>query len=367
MSRTLLPPEADAVFEGGGVKGLAFAGAVSAAEGAGIREWKNVAGTSAGAIAACLLAVGYHGEDLRRILGTVEYRKFADYGRGGLPRGLVNSLWMRGLAPGRFFTTWLEEQIAQSPLARRLGKQRLTFADVVREDLPADLEPALRERARFRLRVIASDITAGRMLVLPQAIAGFSRRKGGERYREEDLGLVEAVRMSMSFPFLYDPVVLWKDDEPHYVVDGGLLSNFPVWLFDTDGRAPVRPTWGFRLHGGTAAIEAEPNRTIPLPFWRLRLAKAMFQAATEAWDRDQVARLQMVRTVGIPTGRIGTTDFGLKPEQAERLRASGEKSAQVFFTSEETSRYLDQFRDGDGWRDPTRRPLPRAIALTRPS
>ncbi len=343
MSQATLPPQADAVFEGGGVKGIAFAGAVRAAEQAGVREWKNVAGTSAGAIAACLLVVGYHADGLRDVLSGVQYRRFPDYGFGGVPRGVLNSLWMRGLAPGRFFTEWLSAQVAASPLAKALGKEELTFADIVRDDLPADIEPALEARARFRLRVIASDVTGGRMLVLPQDIAGFTRRSG-EPYRPEDLGLVEAVRMSMSFPFLYDPVTLWKDGRPHYVVDGGVLSNFPVWLFDRDGGGPAaRPTWGFRLHGGTADVAPEPHRKIPLPFWRLRLGKAMVQAATEAWDRDHLARTQAVRTVGIPTGDVGTTDFGITSAQAEELRLSGERSARAFFASPATAAYLERF------------------------
>lgn len=346
MPETTLPPQADAVFEGGGVKGIAFAGAITAAEEAGVKEWKNVAGTSAGAIAACLLAVGYHGPELSRILSGVEYRRFADYGRGGLPRGLVNSLWMRGMAPGRFFTEWLSEHIADSPLARDLRQETLTFADLMRHDLPDDLEAEQRERAKYRLRVIASDISSGRMLVLPQGIKGYSRPTG-EAYSPEALGLVEAVRMSMSFPFLYNPVMLRRNDGLHYVLDGGVLSNFPVWLFDSNGRRPVRPTWGFRLHGGTATVEADPNRTIPLPFWRLRMAKAMFQAATEAWDRDQVARTQAVRTIGIPTGSISTTDFGLTKQQAEELRLSGERSARDFFASSETAQYLEPFRRAD--------------------
>ena len=49
---------ADAVFEGGGVKGIAFVGALEAAAEVGITRWVNVAGTSAGAIVAALIAVG---------------------------------------------------------------------------------------------------------------------------------------------------------------------------------------------------------------------------------------------------------------------------------------------------------------------
>jgi NTE family protein len=339
-----LPREADAVFEGGGVKGIAFAGAIKVSEQAGVQEWKNVAGTSAGAIAACLLAAGYHAADLDRIM-TVKYRQFADYGFGGLPRGVVNSLWMRGLARGRFFTQWLKGHLAESPLGKTLDGREPTFADVVRKDLPADLTDDERRRALYRLRVIASDVTAGRMLVLPHDIEGFSLAKSGPKLTPDTLTLAQAVRMSMSFPFLYTPVTLWEGARPHFIVDGGLLSNFPVWLFDSGGtRRPARPTWGFRVHGGTELEEPTPNRPIRLPLWRLALAKAMFQAASEAWDRDRADRAQTVRTVDIPTGRISTTDFDLSDEDAAFLRTSGEDSARRFFASQDTKDYLEEIQ-----------------------
>jgi NTE family protein len=343
MDLPQLPREADAVFEGGGVKGIAFAGAIQVAEQAGVEEWRNVAGTSAGSIAACLLAAGYRAADLDDIL-TVKYRKFADYGLGGLPRGVVNSLWRRGLAPGRFFTGWLQDHLARSPLGRALGGREPTFADIVRTDLPADLTDDERSRALYRLRVIASDVTAGRMLVLPQDIAGFSLTKDGPELTPDTLTLTQAVRMSMSFPFLYTPVTLYEGGRAHYIVDGGLLSNFPVWLFDSGGtRAPARPTWGFRVHGGTTSEQPVPYRAIKLPFWRVALAMAMFQAASEAWDRDRAAKVQAARTVDIPTGRISTTDFGLSDDDAAFLRTSGEDSAHRFFASDETREYLRQF------------------------
>lgn len=341
-----VPREADAVFEGGGVKGIAFAGAIHVAEEAGVREWKNIAGTSAGAIAACLLAAGYHAADLDRIM-TVKYRRFADYGLGGLPRGFLNSVWMRGLAPGRFFTEWLKGHLAESPLGKRLDGREPTFADIARDDLPADLSEDERRRARYRLQVIASDVTAGRMLVLPHDIADFSVTRNGSPMTPDSLTLTQAVRMSMSFPFLYTPVTLWEGDRPHYIVDGGLLSNFPVWLFDSGGtRKPARPTWGFRVHGGVGLDEPTPNRPIRLPLWRLALARAMFQAASEAWDRDRAAHAQTVRTIDIPTGTISTTDFNLSDDAAAFLRESGAESARRFFASRETRAYLAPFMSG---------------------
>jgi NTE family protein len=341
-----VPAEADGVFEGGGVKGIAFAGAIAVAEEAGLRTWKNLAGTSAGAIVAALLAVGYRAKDLQEILAQAEYRRFADFGFGGLPRGLVNSLWMRGLAPGRYFTGWLTELIDASPRAKELGKTNLVFGDLVRDDLPADLAPEVARKARYRLRVIGSDISSGRMLVLPDAISGFAAAQDDRRPREPDeLGVVEGVRMSMSFPYLFTPVRLWDlSGRARYVVDGGLLSNFPVWLFDSGSdRPPARPTWGFRLHGGEAAEEHLPYHRVPLPFWRLKLARAMFQSATEAWDREQLSRATSSRTVSIPTRAIGTTQFSLSIADADQLFQWGKEAAERFFASDETQSHLADF------------------------
>jgi NTE family protein len=346
-----VPREADAVFEGGGVKGIALVGGISAAERAGVERWVNVAGTSAGAIVAAMLAVGYRSErqgdtpGLRDILAEAQYARFADFGFGGLPRGLLNSLYRRGLAPGRYFRSWLAEWIEKSPLARELGKERLTFADVVRHDLPDDITEEQRRRARYRLRVITSNISCGRMMVLPDDIEGFSLEEGGEPCTPDAMPIVDAVRMSMSYPFLFTPVPIWDArGRMHLLVDGGLLSNFPVWLFDSGGdRPPARPTWGFRLHGGEAMDEDLPYRRVPMPFWRLKLARAMFQAATEAWDRTQLGRATSSRTVSIPTRSVGTTDFGLSREQADSLYRWGVERADAFFGSDDIRMYLVHF------------------------
>jgi NTE family protein len=343
MDEKLLPNEADGVFEGGGVKGIALVGGLRVAEAQGVDRWVNVAGTSAGAIVACLVAVGYTAEKLHGIMRNLKYTDFADYGWPGQVRGWFwNQFRMRGLAPGVFFKTWMADRIAESPLANEVGEKELRFKHVVRK-LPAGLTPDEVERARFRLQVIASDITGGRMLVLPHDIAGFSFGKGEPPVEPDELRLVDAVRMSMSYPYLFAPVTLWQDGRPNFVVDGGLLSNFPIWLFDAGSRPPKRPTWGFRLHGGVDPDEQPPYHGIPMPFWRIKLLKAMFEAATGAWDQRQLGAAAGARTVSIPTGTIATTDFRLKEAQADELYERGRTRAQAFFTSDETRRYLEEF------------------------
>jgi len=166
---------ADGVFEGGGVKGIAFAGAIAAAErDAGVQEWVNVAGTSAGSIVAGLLVAGYDAAGIQKLLAAARYARFADTGPGGVwVGGLWNALLrLRGAAPGSYFREWMGEQLAASPLAKELGKSELTFADVKRLDLPPKEDiPGISdekyERAKYRLHVIGSDITTGRMIILP--------------------------------------------------------------------------------------------------------------------------------------------------------------------------------------------------------
>jgi NTE family protein len=339
---------ADGVFEGGGVKGIAFAGALAAAETeAGVREWVNVAGTSAGSIVSALLVAGYDAAGLQKILAGAHYKRFADCGPGGKwLGGMTNALTrFRGLAPGHYFKEWLSEQLAASPLAKEIGRTDLTFADVRRRDLPPkseipDITDEKYERAKYRLHVIGSDITGGRMLIMPDDLPDYTDEQG-KPLDKDTFPIVDAVRMSMSYPFLFAPVTLHRAGRPHYVVDGGLLSNFPIWLFDSPH--PKRPTWGFRLHPGESVEEGLPYRKIPRPLWAVPLLKAMFSAATEAWDREQMEHVVSARTVSIPTHAISTTNFGLSKQDADDLYGWGKTAAQAFFSDPAQRQYLNSF------------------------
>jgi NTE family protein len=324
---------ADGVFEGGGVKGIAFVGALEAAQEKGIQRWVNVAGTSAGAIIASLIAVGYEPAQLRRILEGTDYADFADYGWGGkYIGGARNALRGRGLCPGKAFTSWLGDRFAESPM----GKRDPTFADVRRDDLPSDLEDDERKRAQYTLRVIASDVTEGRMLVLPDDIEHY-QDEDGRPLQAHELPIARAVRMSMSFPYFFEPVTLYRGGRPHLIVDGGLLSNFPVFLFDGTKPPLRRWTFGFRLYGGQPP-ERPPYRAIPKLLWQLPLAKAMFYSATEAWDR-RLSQASAVRTISIPTGTVPTLKFTLTDEERDSLRTSGYTQAETFFRTQR--RYMN--------------------------
>jgi NTE family protein len=176
------------------------------------------------------------------------------------------------------------------------------------------------------------------MLILPDDIEQYTD-KDGKKLAKDELPIVDAVRMSMSYPYLFDPVTLYKGGRPHYIVDGGLLSNFPVWLFDSP--KPKRPTWGFRLHGGADIEEGLPYRTLPRPLWQVPLMKAMFFSAMEAWDRRLLGQATATRSVSIPTRDVATTDFGLTRKRADDLYRWGYEEGRRFFR--EQREYVNSF------------------------
>ncbi len=314
--------KADAVFEGGGVKGIGLVGAVAVAEERGY-QWQNVAGTSAGAIVATLLSAGYTAAEMKEIMEKLDYNDFKDSGlldKVPLVGKIASLIFEKGIYEGKWFENWMRG------LLKKKGKE--TFGNLIADEFQND------ERYRFKLRVIASDISSGRMLVLPQDIADFG-------IRPEDLNIVAAVRMSMSIPFFYEPVRLrnMKTNQVSYIVDGGILSNFPVWLFDTEGAIPEWPTFGFKL---VEPEEGAPNQ-IRGP---ISLLTALFSTMSEAHDARYIKDADFVRTVPIPTLDVKTTEFDLSPKKSEALYQSGRQAAERFFDTWDFAKYVNKYRKG---------------------
>jgi NTE family protein len=214
----------DLVFEGGGVKGVGLAGAYATLESRGY-EPQNVAGASAGAITAALVAAGYSADELRDVVFGLDFRQFQDRGPEDyvpLVRRTTSILLDLGIYEGRRFEAWLEELLAVKGIR--------TFGDLVYGD---EEDP----RWRWKLQVVVSDVTTHDLLVLP-------RDAGKLGIAPDELGVARAVRMSMSIPIYFEPVT-WENPQTgrtHVLVDGGMLSNFPVWIFDADGE-PEWPTF----------------------------------------------------------------------------------------------------------------------------
>lgn len=315
---TQLPARsADLVLEGGGVKGIALVGALEVLEENGYR-FRRVAGSSAGAIAGALVAAGIPTPTMVEILRSTDYRKFMDGGRfSNIFTGKAIALWVHnGLYHGDYLKKWLDETLRTHAGPGWTG----TFADLPYDD--PDPEKSLPEARRFRLMVTGSDLTHGRLRYFPWDFGDYGRDPGSQR-------IVDAVRASMSIPFFYRPVK-WRLDDGTvtWLVDGGMLSNYPITVFDAPvGVAPRWPTIGIKLSGRPQAGLGITNQ-IKGP---VGLARAMLRTMMGFYDGQHIDASDAIdRTIFVDTGKIRTTQFDLGPEDREMLYQSGRKAATEF-------------------------------------
>jgi NTE family protein len=320
--------EADGVFRGGGVKGLGLAGALigfAEHEEKPVKKWVSVAGASAGAIIASYLATGHDAAQMRDLLQHTQFAKFMDFG----PLGKINVGWnlfrRHGAAHGNYFRDWFDEVLDHA-----------TFAKVKTDDGKG-----------YKLKLITVDVLNREMLVLPDDLVD---AEGKPRYTDpktktellpDTMPIAHAARMSMSIPFVFQPIKLMRSDgSPALFVDGGTLSNFPVWLFDVDDRDPRRPTFGFTLTGGHGM--GGPKVPLAEP-WFVKLGLDIVHTAMEAWDKRFVSHSTRVRTCAVDAGTIGTTQFNLSTQQQEWLIESGRKAATDFLDKFDLSEYMNTF------------------------
>jgi len=319
------PLYADVVLEGGGMRGIAHVGALSVAEARGYR-WQQCAGTSAGALVAALLAAGYTATELYALLSKTDFARFAeDRGLKGCPVAQLVRLCGRG---GLHTGSALEDFARELLVAR--GK--CVFGDLI---VPGRESEPLTSRFRYRLVVIASDITNGRMLRLPQDLPFY-----GQDPDELDIAL--AVRMSASIPFFFQPI-LRRDfaGRLYRVVDGGLLSNFPIGIFDVAG-LPAYPTLGLRLVDTPPAPERLTPTRHAENLWRF--GNELLNTMLTAHDRLYLDDHAYVRTIAIPAQGISGMQFKLTPQQIEQLYQSGQRAAEQFFATWDFAAYKTTYR-----------------------
>lgn len=284
----------DCIFEGGGVRGIGHVGAICALEEEGY-EWARLAGTSAGAIVATLLACGYTGKELKEIIENLDYKKFLKKSKlHWIPLiGLGLSIWFRnGLYKNDYEEEWLEDL---------LQKKGIRYFD--------DLEEG-------KLKIIISDISNGKMVILPDELPEYG-------LTTKDLTIAQAVRMSGTMPFFFQPIKLKTPNShyPYYIVDGGILSNFPIWIFDDQ---PDWPTFGFRLIEDEIVARPIEDRS-PISYY-----KSIFRTMRQAHDLRHLTKVVNERTIKIPTGQILSSNFNLTTKEKTELYSNGYKAAKKF-------------------------------------
>lgn len=305
---------ADLVCEGGGVRGIGLVGAVDALAAAGYR-FPRVAGSSAGAIVASLVAaLQVSGEPLSRlaeVMRSIDYRKFLDrnlIGQVPLIGGALSLLTSDGVYRGAY----LEQLLAG--LLGDLGVR--TFGDLRTGERP--------EQFAWSLVVTASDLSRRRLVRIPWDLATYG-------LDPDDFPVARAVHASSAIPYVFEPVrvagATW--------VDGGLLSDFPVELFDRPDGQPQWPTFGIRL---SARPGIPPTHPVHGP---VSLGIAAIETLVSNQDNAYIDDPCTVRrTIFVPADEVSPIDFDITAEQREALYQRGLQAGQQFLRTWNYADYL---------------------------
>ncbi len=286
----------DGVFSGGGVKALAFIGALEELESQGY-SFHRVAGTSAGAILASLTAAGYSATEIKERLKSLSFEELVDVPITDrlFPFMKWLLLYFRmGLYKGNQLEFLLEEWLEEKGVR--------TFADI----------------PQGSLKVICSDLTLGRIVVLPDDL------KKVYGIEPATFSVAKAVRMSSGLPYFFIPVKIHGKRGKSVIVDGGVLSNFPLWIWEKKEGCRTRPIIGMKLSD-------EPDK---LPEQKIQNAiqmfHALFKTMQQAHDARYISRSMSKDIIFIPVNTIETTDFDMSEEEKEALMNLGHEHAREF-------------------------------------
>ena len=362
----------DMVFEGGGAKGIVFVGAIQVFESLG-HEPGRLLGTSAGAITATMLAAGYSSKEMLDALAERKegHSVFADF--LGIPQGFdkaaiqnsatrallrrINMPWIPDSIEDKLDDR-LVEWLAAQPSLRHvfsfierggwysadhfLAWLRRRLDTGTQDGKPRQYSglPLLQfyDQTKVDLSLVASDTTAGEMLVLNHRTA-------------PDLPLVWAVRMSMSVPLLWQEVI-WQAEwgqyrgsqmTGHAIVDGGLLSNFPIELFishdatvtNVMGSKSLENVLGMLIDeslpvSGVDVASPQPTGLDLTQFQTVQRLQNLVNTATSAHDKMTVEAFEKL-VVHLPARGYGTTEFDMPDEKRERLVNAGREAMKAYF------------------------------------
>lgn len=352
--------EYDLIFEGGGAKGSTFVGALKAFAEKG-HQPRRVIGTSAGAITATLLAAGFTPDEMKdavneRSSGRPRFASFMDKPQQedfsqeeidksdtlvlftGAKVPFIPSKWLGnnfvkalmllppyrqlfcfvecgGLFSGNTFLAWLKEKLASKKFDSEITLQEFNT------------------KVKNELSLVASDTSdGGEMLVLNHRTA-------------PNCPVAWAVRMSMGIPFVWREVVwkaewgtyLGKSIIGHTIVDGGVLSNFPIALVDKQptpgsheedlmGDTPANGagTLGF-LIDESLAVPGQPIKGKGGVRDELKIAKRvsrLVDTMTGARDNIEIRKNEKL-VCRLPAAGYGTTEFDMDSARLEALIQAG--------------------------------------------
>jgi NTE family protein len=371
----------DLVFEGGGAKGMVFVGALQEFERRG-HTFDRLLGTSAGAISATMVAAGYSTDEMLVALGEKKDGKsvFSDFMSppSAIPEKVIADGAISTFLDGfdiPYFPNFLEKSVKRSLIAyfgETLPARHLVSfvelggwfsADQFLKWLAGKLDSGSvggKNRSFSKLTLEEFYQATGRDLTLCVTDTTWHMMLALNHRTAPDCPVLWAVRMSMSIPLLWQEVVWDKswgnyrgqDITGHSIVDGGVLSNFPIELFLSDlpsitslmGPKSVNNVLGMLID---ETLEVEGAAIAQKSHGRIDISKlktvqrigGLVNTMLEAHDKSVITTFEKL-VVRLPAKGYGTTEFDMSDERRELLVAAGRNAMKSYFESQSDSRAI---------------------------
>ncbi|WP_138204092.1 patatin-like phospholipase family protein [Haloimpatiens lingqiaonensis] len=304
--------KAEAVFEGGGIRGIGTVGALKSFEEHNY-IWQRAAGTSVGAIIAALVMAGYKAEELEKILSEMDFIKFLDkdsVNRIPVVGAALGIFRDKGICSGDYFENWIKELLEKKGI--------INFKDIM-------------EKGESKLKVIASDITLKRKVVLPDDLVDYGEDPG-------EFSVAKAVRMSISIPLYFKPVEFKYKDGVSYMVDGGVTCNYPIDIFDMDNIKIPIIGFKFKAKEKDESLTSK-GKNDPMSFlFDIASTMSEYSIYKELSARDAA------RTVFIPVEGVKSTEFNIAKEKSAALYTAGYYAGERFLEVWDFKDYQKRFR-----------------------
>ena len=304
------------VFEGAGVRGIAYAGAIETLEKKQlINRIEKVGGTSAGAITAMMLAIGYSSDEIGEIISQTKLNKFNN-GKylffGGIYRMKKQFGWYKAKRFDKWLTTIIENKTANP---------NITFSE-------------LSQQGYIDLYVTATCLNKQQSIILSK-----------ETY--PSMKIKDAVRISMSIPLYFEAVFVdslgtiyekpKENQELDIMVDGGIVLNYPITLFDSisEGKRIINPhTLGFKIERAEQIQYNKHQLLAPMAIHQLDdYVSALYNYVIENLNNKGLKQEDWNRTVFISSEGISPKIKKLKKEEKQKLIDSGRLYSQNYLNS----------------------------------
>ncbi len=365
------PPIENLVLEGGGVKGFAYVGALEVlAENGILANVKRVAGSSAGGIVALLLAVGCEPPELMKIMAKeldlkalLDPRYATDPSRfikvAGLTVGIsdiVNLFENKGLYKGDAFVEVMQ-RIISNIISKKLldvikNRDQAIIQKMHQEGATRDAINEYLEKQYQQLleKYYISDVGAINFEQIEKLRKDFPSLGFKELFitgtrlsnatlkvfsaeSDPNMSVVDAVRITMSFPFAFEPVLY----QGEYYADGGIASNYPMDIFNQErflthgvNDAKVNPCTLGLLIDSNSEIQSRwgakgkiKEKLKPLSFAK-KIIKGLHSRAND------LKNLYSINSIQIFDNDLDTLNFDLSQGNIAKLISSGRSALQDY-------------------------------------